>query len=173
MDNLDNSLVFTNENILTQLYYRQVMGENYWFELTLGRNFSRMHANVNGNDDFTHLLAAADQSRRRVPTRPTTTPTAGTTTTPSRGPPRAPAFMGGKPTSSRPASTCRSPRCSSSTSRAALGSPPPGKLAVGEDIFMAHPVTGSAYFQDTARYRGLIVNAGARVDVWAPGKEVE
>ena len=51
--NLDKYAVFTNENILTQAYYRQVLGDKSWFELTLGRNFNRQHTNVNGNDDYT------------------------------------------------------------------------------------------------------------------------
>ncbi len=54
-----------------------------------------------------------------------------------------------------------------------LGQPPAGKLAIYEDIFKANPVTGAAYFQDTLEYRGLIVNAGVRLDFWAPGREVE
>jgi hypothetical protein len=54
-----------------------------------------------------------------------------------------------------------------------LGQPPPGKLAIYEDIFKANPVTGAAYFQDTLEYRGLIINAGVRLDFWAPGPEVE
>jgi hypothetical protein len=54
-----------------------------------------------------------------------------------------------------------------------LGRPPAGKLAINQDIFVAHPITGSAYFQDTLEFRGLIVNAGLRADIWAPGREVE
>jgi hypothetical protein len=44
---------------------------------------------------------------------------------------------------------------------------------VEEDVFRAHPIIGSAFFQDTIDYRGLIVNAGLRSDFWAPGREVE
>lgn len=53
MDRLGEYLVFTNENILTQAYYRQVLNDKSWFEVSLGRSFSRQHSNVNGNDDFT------------------------------------------------------------------------------------------------------------------------
>ena len=53
IDNLDNHMVFTTENILTQAYFRQVLSESSWYEITLGRNFNRQHANVNGEDDFT------------------------------------------------------------------------------------------------------------------------
>ena len=56
-----------------------------------------------------------------------------------------------------------------------LGTPEnhPGKLGIYQDIFVAHPVVGSAFFQDTIEYKGLIVNVGLRGDAWAPGKEVE
>ena len=54
-----------------------------------------------------------------------------------------------------------------------LGNPPDGKLGIREDIFVAHPIVGAAFFQDTIDYRGLIVNAGVRADFWAPGREVE
>ena len=95
MDNLDNYLVFTTENILTQVYYRQVLSETSWFELTLGRNFNRMHTNVNGNDDFTTYDAHRLPPATTRSARPAAAPTAGTTTTPSPGPLKgAYSFMG-------------------------------------------------------------------------------
>ena len=113
MDNLDNYLVFTNENILTQVYYRQVLSETSWFEVTLGRNFNRMHANVNGNDDFTtyepidyRQRSPSGQAQRQR--RPLARPLLRILD------PQGLLFLhGGRATtSSRPAWNCRSPRCS-------------------------------------------------------------
>ncbi len=52
IDSLDDFLVFTNESILSSVYWRHVLSETDWYEITLGRNWSRQHSNVNGNDDF-------------------------------------------------------------------------------------------------------------------------
>ena len=174
MDRLDDFLVFTNENILTQVYYRQVLGETSWYELTVGRNFSRMHANLNGNNDFsTYSLPPSSQPSTpegqayyhadRWHDHYTESWTAKGTWS----------FMGGKANEFKTGFDLSFTEMQLIDLQGSLGGPPPGKLAVGEDVFTAHPITGSAFFQDTARYRGLIVNAGARVDIWAPGKEVE
>jgi len=174
IDRLDEFLVFTNENILTQLYYRQVLGEASWYELTLGRNFSRMHANLNGNDDFTTYPIPPSSN----------TPTADglakyhadrwhdhyVESWTAKG---NYSFMGGKGNELKTGFELSFTEMQLIDLQESVGAPPPGKLAIGEDVFRAHPITGSAFFQDTARYHGLIANIGVRADFWAPGREVE
>ena len=173
IDNMDSTLVFTNENILTQLYYRQVLGESSWYELTLGRNFSRMHANLNGNDDF------RTYSRALVPPTSQDGQRAGhddrwhdhyVESYTGKG---TWSFMGGAANEFKTGFDVSFNEMQLVDLAGKLGNPDPGTLAYREDIFVAHPITGALFFQDTARYRGLIVNAGVRVDAWAPGREVE
>ncbi len=174
MDRLDQALVFTNENILTQLYYRQVLGETSWFEFTLGRNFSRMHANLNGNDDYssyspppTHSPQVPDGLENYHADRWHDHFVDSWT---AKG---AYSFMGGKGNEFKTGFELSFTEMQLIDLQESVGSPPAGKLAIGEDVFRAHPVTGSAYVQDTARYHGLIANFGVRADFWAPGREVE
>jgi outer membrane receptor protein involved in Fe transport len=170
--NLNNFLVFTNENILTQIYYRQVLGDNSFYELAVGRNFNRQHNNVNGNDDFTtydridntndeisQSLGSADRWHDHYSESWT-----------ARG---SYSFMGGGLNKFKTGFELSFTEMRLIDLKGGLGNPPPGKLGVREDIFQADPITGAAYFQDTLEYRGLIVNAGLRADIWAPGKEVE
>lgn len=174
MDLMDQFLVFTNENILTQAYYRQVLSETSWYELTAGRNFSRMHANVNGNDDFTTYALPPNYQ----PSRPSGQAYYHadrwhdhyTESWTGKG---AYSFMGGPANEFKTGFELSFTEMQLVDLQGSLGSPPPGKLAVSEDVFTAHPITGSTFFQDTAHYRGLIVNAGLRLDFWAPGQEVE
>ena len=174
MDNMDNYLVFTNENILSQAYYRQVLNENSWFELTLGRNFSRMHNNLNGNDDFTTYEVRTEQ--------PSNNPDGQndfhedrwhdhySESWTGRG---SYSFMGAGNNRFKTGFEISFTEMQLINLDGQLGRPPPGKLAINQDIFVAHPITGAVYFQDTMEFRGLIVNAGLRADIWAPGKEVE
>ena len=175
IDNMDNYLVFTNENILTQAYFRQVLNESSWYEFTLGRNFNRMHANVNGNDDFLtyeerfypqgsidgQAYGSADRWHDHYSESYT-----------MKG---AYSFMGAGNNKFKTGFDLSFTEMQLVDLQDALGEPEnhPGKLGVGQDIFVAHPITGSAYFQDTLDFRGMVVNAGFRVDVWAPGREVE
>ncbi len=173
MDNLDNSLVFTNENILNQLYYRWVIGENDFFELSLGRNFSRMHANLIGNDDYTTYPEYSVDS---------TDPSAQATGSSDRWHDHFAESWTLKTSYAWVASQTNQFKTGLELSftemqlvdlKTHLGLPPSGKLAFNEDIFKVHPIVGAAYFQDTIDYRGMIVNAGLRLDAWAPGREVE
>lgn len=173
LDNLDNFLVFTDENILTQLHYRQVLGEHDFLELTLGRNFNRLHANVNGDDDF---------SEYRLINAPSSDPMGlayggadrwhdhYSESWTAKG---SYAFMKDATNQFKTGFELSFIEMQLVDLQSSLGLPPPGKLGIQEDIFKVHPVVGSAYFQDTITYRGLIVNAGVRSDVWAPGREVE
>jgi Carboxypeptidase regulatory-like domain/TonB-dependent Receptor Plug Domain len=172
IDNLDNYLVFTSENILTQLYYRQVLNEESWWELTLGRNFNRLHANVNGNDDFRtyqDITLSRDEfsqsygSADRWHDHYSESYTAKGTYS----------FMKSQQHEFKTGFDLSFTEMQLVDLQAALGHPPAGKLGIKEDIFVAHPIVGSAFLQDTIEYRGLIVNVGLRGDVWAPGKEVE
>ena len=183
LNGLDKYLTFTTENILTQLYYRQILSENNWFEVTFGRNFTRLHANLNGEDGN-----VADELNRFEGYE---------LFNPDGLPPRADGQAFGS------ADRWHDHYADNYTFRTAysfmtdtrnhfktglemsftemqlidlqsqLQNPPPGKLGITEDIFQAHPVIGSAYLQDTIHYRGLIVNVGLRGDFWAPGREVE
>jgi len=172
--NLDNYLVFTNESILSQLYYRWVVSDNDFFEFSLGRNFSRMHANLNGDDDFRDYRLRNDPSSND------------------------PGVLGGhhadrwhdhysesytlKSSYSWVADSTNQFKTGMELSftemqlidlQTSLGRPPAGKLGEEEDIFRVHPLVGAAFIQDTIDYAGLVVNAGVRMDAWAPGREVE
>jgi len=172
IDNLDNYLVFTNENILSQAYYRQVLNDASWYEVTFGRNFSRMHANVNGNDDFTTyepIDAPPSPSRLAYGSADRWHDHYSESWTLKS----AYSFMGAGNNKFKTGFDLSFTEMQLIDLQSGLGNPPPGKLGIKEDIFRAHPITAAAYFQDTLEYRGLIVNAGLRADVWAPGREVE
>lgn len=172
MDNLDNSLVFTNENILSQLYYRWVIGEKDFFELSLGRNFSRMHANLIGNDDFTTYPEYEN------PTSPSALAVGSSDRwhdhfSESWTLKSSYAWVASKTNQFKTGLDLSFTEMQLIDLKTHLGLPPSGKLAFNEDIFKVHPIVGAAYFQDTIDYRGMIVNAGLRLDAWAPGREVE
>ena len=172
IDNLDNYLVFTNENILSQLYYRWVVGEHDFFEMNLSRNFNRMHANVVGNDDYTtYGLIDSPQS-----------PSGQANGTADRWHDHYSESWNLKSSYAFVANATNQFKTGFEMSftemqlvdlQSALALPPPGKLGIKEDIFRVHPIVGAAYFQDTINYKGMILNAGARLDAWAPGREVE
>ena len=174
LDNLDNYLVFTTENILTQAYYRQVLSESSWFEVTLGRNFNRMHANVNGSDDFTTYAEAIYNSQNDISGQ-----TLGSADrwhdhySESYTLKGAYSFMGAGNNKFKTGLEFSATEMQLIDLKSQLGTPPSGKLALGQDIFVAHPLTGAGYFQDTIDYRGMVINAGVRMDFWAPGREVE
>ncbi len=172
LDNLDQYLVFTNENILNQLFYRQVLNDNSWLELTLGRNFNRQHSNVNGNDDFTtydHINAPPIPSSQAFGSADRWHDHYSESYT-AKG---AYSFMGAGNNTFKTGFDLSYTEMQLVDLQSSLGSPPPGKLGIKEDIFTAHPITGDAFFQDTLDYHGMIVNAGIRTDLWAPGREVE
>jgi len=178
MDNLDNFLVFTTENILSQVYYRQVLSDNSWFELTLGRNFNRMHNNLNGDDDFQNYEPPrrGDEGVSNIPPNGQQSFHADrwhdhySESYTLKG---AYSFMGLGLNNFKTGFDLSFTEMQLIDLQSALGDPPPGKLAVYEDIFKATPITGAVYFQDTLEFKGLIINGGLRADFWAPGKEVE
>ncbi len=172
MDNLDNYMVFTNENILNQLFYRVVRGDNSFFEFSVGRNFNRMHANVLGNDDYTtyglinaypspdgQALGGADRWHDHF--------------SESWNLKSSYSWVANSTNKFKTGFEMSFTEMQLVDLQSSLGSPPPGKLGIKEDIFRVHPRVGAAYFQDTIDYRGMILNAGFRVDGWAPGREVE
>ena len=173
MDNMDNSLVFTNENILNQLSYRWVIGEKDFFELSLGRNFSRMHAGLNGDDDYWSYADYDNDS---------SSPYGQATGSSDRWHDHYAESWTLKTSYAWVASNTNQFKTGLELSftemqlvdlQTNLALPPSGKLAYNEDIFKVHPIVGAAYFQDTIDYRGMVVNAGLRLDAWAPGREVE
>ncbi len=184
MDNLDNALTFTNENILTQIYYRQVLGENSWYELTAGRNWSRMHANVNGNDDYTTYESIygfdAEGEPAHAPRNNAEGQYSGTADrwhdhyVESYTINGTYSFMGSSRNKFKTGfelslTEMQLIELSDNLQRQSED----GKLADTQDVFAASPITGSAFFQDTIEYRGMVLNAGVRADAWAPGKEVQ
>jgi len=172
LDGLDRFLVFTSENILTQLHYRQVLGENDFMEFQLGRNFNRLHANINGDDDFT------DYELINAPPSPAGQAEGGadrwhdhySESWTAKG---AYSFMKSRTNQFKTGFELSFTELQLVDLQSSLGSPPPGKLAIQDDIFRVHPIVGSTYVQDTITYRGMILNAGLRGDFWAPGREVE
>jgi len=173
IDSLDSALVFTNENILTQVQYRQVLSEKSWFEVQLGRNFYRQHINVNGNDDRSTYVPI-DYSNLDLANRATGTADRWhdhyVESYTLKG---SYSFMGAKDNEFKTGLDLSLTEMQLIDLQNDLSDPPDGKLGIGQDIFRAHPITGAAYFQDTIKYRGLVVNAGVRTDFWAPGREVE
>jgi len=173
IDHMDSTLVFTNENILSQVYWRQVLGETSWYELTVGRNFSRMHANLNGNDDFTTYAVKYPESARQDDQLTQHTDRWHDHYVESWTGKGTWSFMGGRGNELKTGFEVSFTEMQLVDLAGKLGNPDGGTLASRQDIFVAHPITGSAFFQDTARYKGMIINAGLRLDVWAPGREVE
>lgn len=184
IDNLDKWLVFTTENILSQVYYRQVLNDNSWFEVTLGRNFNRMHGNVNGKDDFTTYepINGWDPDNPNLPGSANIEDDGQISGSGDRWHDHfsdsytlkgSYSFMGMKNNEFKTGFDLSFTEMQLVDIKGNTGAPHPGKLALREDIFLAHPITGAAYFQDTLEFRGLIINAGLRADWWAPGKEVE
>ncbi len=173
IDNLDNALVYTNENILTQVQYRQVLSEKSWFEFQLGRNFARQHINVNGNDDYWTYeeidFPQQDPANRAVGSADRWHDHYVESYT-MKG---SYSFMGSQENEFKTGFELSFTEMQLIDLQNNLANPPSGKLGIGQDIFQAHPITGSAFFQDTIKYRGLVVNAGLRTDFWAPGREVE
>jgi hypothetical protein len=175
IDNLDNYLAFTNETILSNLYWREVLSDKSWYEITVGRAWSRMHANVNGNDDFTtYPLIDAPNDSINVPRLARGSAdrwhdhyseawTAKGTYS----------FYGGRSNQLKAGFDLSFTEMQLIELKTQLGKPPDGKLGIREDIFVAHPIVGAVFFQDTIDYHGLIVNVGVRADSWAPGREVE
>jgi outer membrane receptor for Fe3+-dicitrate len=176
IDNMEQYLVFTTENILTQAYYRQVLSESSWYELTLGRNFNRLHANVNGSDDF---LDPNYYQLRYYPQDWINGQASGSADrwhdhySESYTMKGAYSFMGAGNNKFKTGFDLSFTEMQLVDLQSQVATPPDGKLAIGQDIFVAHPVTGAGYFQDTLDFHGMVVNAGVRLDFWAPGREVE
>jgi hypothetical protein len=171
-DNLDNYLVFTSESILTNAYWRQVLGDKDWYEITLGRSWSRLHANVNGEDDFTTYepipasngpAELAGGSADRWHDHYSESWTAKGTYS----------FYGGAGNQFKTGFEMSFTEMQLIDLKSKLGEAQDGTLAKREDIFVAHPITGAGFFQDSVEYHGLIINGGVRADLWAPGREVE
>jgi len=177
---LDRFLVFTTENILNQLYYRQVLSENNWFEVTLGRNFNRLHANLNGDDgDIYGEDRFANYDRIDLPGDRQNGQAHGTADrwhdhfSESWTLKGAYQFMKSSANQFKTGLELSFTEMQLIDLQSGLQEHPSGKLAIYQDVFAAHPIIGAAYFQDTINHRGLIVNLGLRSDFWAPGREVE
>ncbi len=179
-DGLDKYLVFTSENILTQIYYRQVLSEENWFEVQFGRNFSRLHANLNGDDGNVYEERERFSGYDLIDSPPRADSQAfGSADRWHDHYTDAYTFKGSYSFMTNLRNRFKTGLELSFTEmqlidlQSSLAKPPPGKLGIKEDIFTAHPIIGAAYFQDTINYHGLIVNVGLRGDFWAPGREVE
>lgn len=177
---LDNYNVFTNQNILGQVVWKHTLGDNRFYEVVAGRQFSRKHSNKNGNDDFT-TYEGPDFHETETP----------------NGDFIEGAFEGGdddrwydhyvetwtlKADYTWMANELNRLKTGLEYNRTEmqlvdlqnkLGRSPPGFLAESQDIFSARPQQMAAYLQDRITYKGLILNAGLRLDGWAPGPEVD
>jgi outer membrane receptor protein involved in Fe transport len=178
---LNDYNVFTTQNIVSQLTWKHVLSEHSYYEVTLGRQFSRLHSNKNGNDDFSTYVGPVYNEHEG-----------------QSGQFEAGAFLPGGDDDrwhdhyteiytlkadyewlARGANQFKTGIEFSTNEMqlidlsGRLGSPPPGFLAANQDIFKVHPLVGAGYFQDRIKYRGLVLNLGARLDAWAPGREVD
>lgn len=178
---LDNYNVFTSQNILTQAVWNHVLGEDRFYELVVGRQFSRLHSNKNGNDDFS-TYSGPDFQRTIL----------GENAVEIEG-----AHIGGdsdrwhdhytetwtvKGDYTWMAKDINQLKAGVEYNwtemqlvdlNGDLGTPPPGFLARSQDVFFASPMLASGYLQDRITYKGLILNTGMRLDGWAPGREVD
>jgi outer membrane receptor protein involved in Fe transport len=48
-----------------------------------------------------------------------------------------------------------------------------GELGLNNDVYRVYPALGSFYAQDNINFSGMILNFGARLDYWFPGKYVD
>ena len=48
-----------------------------------------------------------------------------------------------------------------------------GELGLNNDVYKVSPTMGSMYVQDGVQFKGLILNAGMRLDFWFPGSLVD
>lgn len=181
---LDDYNVFTSQNIVSQATWRHVLGDETFYEISLGRQFSRLHSNKNGNDDYSTYVGPRPNL---IPVR---TGEDGILDV------AAGAHVGGdadrwhdhyseawtiKGDYAWIANEANHFKAGFEYNyseiqlvdlQGNLGSPS-GALARSTDIFFAHPHVAAAYVQDRLDYNGLVLNAGLRLDAWAPGKEVD
>ncbi len=177
--------VFTSESILSQASWRQVLSDESFYEISIGRQFSRLHSNKNGNDDFSTYVGP-DPHEIEIPSE-SDTPLVYIAGAHDGGDSDrwhdhysdAFTFKGDYAWIANDENHFKTgieytySEIQLIDLQGNLGSPPPGFLGESEDVFFAHPHVGSAYVQDRLDYKGLVLNAGLRLDAWAPGKEVD
>jgi len=180
---LYNYNVTTTQNILTQVNWHHITGRNSFFDLTLGRQFSRQHTNKNRNDDFSTYVGP-EVNIHEPPCESCPAYIAGAHIggdadrwhdhyTESWVAKADYAWIAGETSQFKTGFEYTYTGMQLIDLKGSLGNPPPGFLARSQDIFKAHPSVFAGYVQDRISYKGLILNVGARLDAWAPGKEVD
>ena len=178
---LDNYDVFFLQSIQSQANWKHVLGEDSFYEVTLGRQFSRQNSHKNGEPDFTTYTGPELQISRDP---------AGNRWVEG-------AFIGGDNERWHDhyadiysikadwawvgdENNKFKTGFEFSYNEIQLGDyqrdfdiPQPGRVATAEDVFAATPRVAAGYIQDRFSYKGLILNMGLRYDAWAPGPEVD
>ncbi len=193
-DILNNYNVFTAQNIVGQANWKHVLGEESYYEINVGRQFNRLHSNRNGVDDFTTYIGPTEnvirlQSEEECPPveedplcGPSYTAGAHIGGDTDRWHDHYSdswtlkadyAFLTGQFSQFKTGIEYTYSEMQLIDLQRELGSPPPGFLARSQDVFRVHPQTAAGYLQDRISYKGLVLNLGARLDAWAPGREVD
>ena len=180
---LYNYDVTTTQNILTQLNWHHVNGKSAFYDVTLGRQFSRQHTNKNRNDDFTTYqgpeLNYHDPPGEGAPSYIAGAHVGGDADrwhdhySESYVAKADYAWLAGENSRFKTGFEYTYSEMQLIDLSGSLGNPPPGFLARSEDIFRVHPQVFAGYVQDRLSYKGLILNLGGRLDAWAPGREVD
>ena len=178
---LDNYDVFSVQSIQSQANWKHVLGDDSFYEVTLGRQFTRQNSHKNGEPDFENYIGPELQVTRDP---------AGNRWVEG-------AFVGGDNERWHDhyadiyslkadwawvgdENNKLKTGFEYSYNEIQLGDyqrdfdiPQPGRIATAEDVFAATPHVAAAYIQDRFSYKGLILNMGLRWDAWAPGPEVD
>jgi hypothetical protein len=177
---LDDYNVYTTQSILGQANWKHVLGTDSFYEVVVGRQFSRMHSNKNGTDDFSTYLGpevnrryvgefeliegafvGGDSDRWHDHYSDTWSVKIDY------------AWIGNETNHLKTGIEYNYSDIQLVDLQGLLDTPPAGALARATDVFFAHPHVAAAYVQDRISYKGLILNAGLRLDGWAPGAEVD
>ncbi len=179
---LNNYNVYTAQSILTQASWKHVLSEDSFYEIVAGRQFSRLHSNKNGSEDFGDLVGEPQRPFFQLPDGTgyfLGAFVSGDTdrwydhyaeTWTAKG---DYAFLPNEYNHLKVGVQYDYSEIQLADLSGDLATPPPGFLANSQDVFFAHPQTAAAYLQDRVTYKGLTLNAGVRFDAWAPGKEVD
>jgi len=178
---LDDYDVFSLQSIQSQANWKHVLGVDSFYEVTLGRQFTRQNSHQNGEPDFRNYAGPIVNELEDQ---------AGTTYVEG-------AFLGGDNERwhdhyadiyslkadwawAGDENNRFKAGFQYSYNEIQLGdyqdgfaSIQPGRVANSEDVFRATPHLAAAYVQDRFSYKGLILNLGLRWDGWAPGPEVD
>lgn len=178
---LDQYDVFSLQSIQSQANWKHVLGDDAFYEVTLGRQFTRQNSHKNGDPDYTNYVG---------PTPNRITDQAGTVYTEGAfidgdnerwhdhyadiySIKADWAWVGDENNRFKTGFTYSYNEVQLGDYQQGFDLVQPGRVATAEDVFAATPHLASAYIQDRFSYNGLILNVGLRWDGWAPGSEVD